>query len=116
MAWTKEQQLEALLRLPWSIDRETTMEGDVVLRVREVPSAIGTGESDPAREEDLWESLRESLRAYLHFGDTPPLPPKARLPWRAVQGGASVRRAAVRAVPAGPDVENTSSGLEAVPM
>ena len=74
MEWTSEEKLEQLLRLPWTIGAETTEEGDQLLRVLEIPSAVGTGSTPGELESDLWDSLRESLRAYLHFGDTIPLP------------------------------------------
>lgn len=70
----KNSELVRLLWLPWTILRDTTPEGDVILRVKEIPSVIGAGESDTERERDMWESLTESLFAYLHFGDTVPAP------------------------------------------
>lgn len=76
-----EQQLEYLLRLPWTIVPEATPEGDRLLRVAEIPSAVGTGTTPEEIVADLWESLRESLRAYLHFGDPIPLPKGAASPW-----------------------------------
>jgi predicted RNase H-like HicB family nuclease len=66
--------LRRLLALPWTVVPETTPEGDRLLRVREVPSAVGHGETDEELERDLWESLTASLEAYLHFGDPVPLP------------------------------------------
>jgi predicted RNase H-like HicB family nuclease len=69
-----DTQLQQLLAMPWTIVSEMTPEGDRLLRVREIPSAIGTGETDEEIERDLMESLEASLRAYLHFGDAVPLP------------------------------------------
>lgn len=69
-----ERDIQRLLRLPWTITRDVTPEGDVLLRVKEIPSAVGSGDSDEERIADLWESLSESLRAYLHFGDSVPVP------------------------------------------
>lgn len=69
-----ELELRRLLTLPWTVLREETPDGDTVLRVKEVPSATGSGETDEEREQDLWDSLTESLRAYLHFGDAVPVP------------------------------------------
>ena len=66
--------LRRLLALPWTIVPETTPEGDRLLRVREIPSAVGHGATDAELERDLWDSLRESLLAYLHFGDAVPQP------------------------------------------
>lgn len=69
-----DTQLQRLLALPWTIVSEMTPEGDRILRVREIPSAIGTGGTDEEIERDLMESLEASLRAYLHFGDDVPVP------------------------------------------
>ncbi len=83
MAWTREQKLSALLRLPWSI-RSEHIRGDAywVGRVAEIPSAIGTGDSPAELERDLWDSFRASLEVYLDRGDPIPLPPGvSRLPW-----------------------------------
>lgn len=74
-------KLEYLLKLPWTFVRETTPEGDVVLRVSEIPSATGTGMTDEELARDTWDSLRASLETYLHFGDRIPLPGGATLPW-----------------------------------
>lgn len=71
-----------LVRLPWTIVPEMTPEGDRLLRVRELPAATGHGETDVELEADFWESLTETLRCYIHFGDRPPLPASvASLPW-----------------------------------
>lgn len=83
MTWTTDEKLKHLLTLPWTIVREQAPEGEVVLRVAEIPSATGTGTTDSARETDLWDSLRESLRALLHFNDPVPLPQGSVLPWAA---------------------------------
>ena len=74
MTPSSELDLQRLLRLPWTIVREVTPEGDVLLRVKEIPSAVGSGNTDEELVADLWDSLTESLRAYLHFGDKVPLP------------------------------------------
>jgi hypothetical protein len=96
-----EPEIQRLLHLPWTVVREVSPEGDVLLRVREVPSAVGTGASDEERIADMWESLSESLRALLHFGDpiplpdglgqswprlSPPVAPKSELYYASVQG------------------------------
>ena len=78
---TETSKLDYLLRLPWTFVREITPEGDTVLRVAEVPSAVGTGGTDTELEADAWASLRASLESYLHFGDPIPLPPGSDLPW-----------------------------------
>ena len=69
-----DSEIDRLLALPWTVVAETTPEGDRLLRVREIPSAIGHGESDEEITQDLRESLESSLRAYLHFGDPIPMP------------------------------------------
>ena len=76
-------KLTYLLRLPWTFVREQTPEGDTVLRVAEVPSAVGTGDTDVELEADVWASLRASLESYLQFGDTIPLPVGSRLTWES---------------------------------
>jgi hypothetical protein len=79
-----EQDLQRLLNMPWTVLREVTPEGDVLLRVKEIPSAVGSGESDEERVKDLWESLSESLRALLHFGDAIPLPQGIGASWTRI--------------------------------
>jgi predicted RNase H-like HicB family nuclease len=73
--------IDQLLRLPWTIVRETSPEGDLLLRVAEIPSVVGTGATPSDAEADLWESLRESLKAYAHFGDPIPLPKERSPDW-----------------------------------
>ena len=74
MTERENAELERLLRLPWTILAEVTPEGDRILRVAEIPSAVGTGKTEAELVADLWESLTESLRAYVHFGDRVPTP------------------------------------------
>lgn len=62
------------MSLPWTIVRETTPEGDHVLKIAELPSVVVSGDTDEELHAELSESLRESLRAYLHFGDSIPVP------------------------------------------
>ena len=68
-----DRRLQPLLKLPWTISRETTPEGDILFRVAELPSAVGSGATVAEAEADLWESLREALAAHLHFGDAIPI-------------------------------------------
>jgi predicted RNase H-like HicB family nuclease len=68
-----EPELQRLLGLPWTIISETTPEGDLLLRVKEIPSAVGSGDTEAAAIADLREALTESLRAHLHFGDPVPV-------------------------------------------
>jgi len=81
MTAARDPQLEHLLRLPWTIVSELTPEGDHLLRVAEIPSAVGSGATPQEVEADLWESLRESLRAYLHYHDPVPMPGGAQPGW-----------------------------------
>jgi hypothetical protein len=76
----QEFELQRLLQLPWTVLAETTPEGDRLLRVVEIPSAVGSGDTDEARERDLWAALEASLRAYLHFGDPVPVPERQVAP------------------------------------
>jgi predicted RNase H-like HicB family nuclease len=69
-----DRKLERLMSLPWTIVRETTPEGDHILRIAELPSVVVSGNTDEEMNAELAESLRESLRAYLHFGDPIPVP------------------------------------------
>jgi predicted RNase H-like HicB family nuclease len=81
MNWTDERRLAFLLRLPWTLVAETTPEGDSLIRVAELPSAVGTGATQQEIERDLWDALTAALRAYLHFGDPIPVPVGRKLPW-----------------------------------
>jgi hypothetical protein len=83
MAWTLEQKLTALLRLPWTIRVErNTDEGYFVSRVLEIPSAIATADSARELDRETWASLRTSLEVYLENNDAIPLPPGTKqLPW-----------------------------------
>lgn len=79
-----EPELQRLLRLPWTILSETSPEGDLLLRVKEIPSAVGSGDTEAAAIADLWEALTESLRAHLHFGDPVPVPTGVSPQWSQV--------------------------------
>lgn len=83
MKWTSEAKLDYLLRLPWTIIREAAMDGELLLRVVEIPSAVGSGETLDELERDMWESLRASLETFLQFDDVIPLPSGiSGLPWQ----------------------------------
>lgn len=82
MTWTTEQKVDYLLRQPWTIYAETTPEGDRLLRVKELPAAVGCGDDDDSLIADFWESLRATLEAYLAMGSSPPRPALApAYPW-----------------------------------
>jgi hypothetical protein len=82
MSWDERRKLDYLLGLPWSIYAETTVDGERLLRVRELPSVMGSGDSDEEVEREFWDSLEATLQSYLHFGDELPLPLDATLPWK----------------------------------
>jgi hypothetical protein len=80
--WTKDQKLEYLLRLPWTIIPDSTPEGDHLLRVVELPAAVGCGDDEESLVADFWESFRSTIEAYLEMGGNPPLPASVKgLPW-----------------------------------
>ena len=82
MTWTTETRLDALMRLPWTIDVErNAREGYVILRARELPGSIATG-SETEVVTEFWDSLRATLACYLEFDDPIPLPASVKqLPW-----------------------------------
>ena len=79
-----DPELQRLLRLPWTVLSETSPEGERLLRVKEIPSAVGCGETDGEAITDLWAALTASLRAYLHFGDPVPVPTGVPAEWNYV--------------------------------
>lgn len=82
MTWTREQQLDALMRLPWSIVTTPSDDGTyLVATVAGMPDAMATGADDRALAKDLYGSLRASLACRLEFGDEIPLPAGCSLPW-----------------------------------
>jgi predicted RNase H-like HicB family nuclease len=81
MAWTEQQKVEALLRLPWTVSVEKGPDGDFVAYVREIPGVIATGETMKALGIDLWQSLNAALQCFVEFNDDIPLPPGSALPW-----------------------------------
>ena len=94
MMWTREAKLDALVRLPWTVDVDRNAEeGYLILRVRELPGTIATGDEEVV-EREFWESLRATLACYLEFDDPIPLPlGVALLPWNVP---APTRRTIVR--------------------
>jgi hypothetical protein len=84
MTWNREEKLNYLLRLNWTIKREKDSdEGYTILRVAELPSVIATGDdADPkSLEDDFWEALQATLEAALQFGDSVQVPAGTKLPW-----------------------------------
>lgn len=102
MDWTTGRKLQYLLRLPWTFVVSTTPEGDRLLRVAEIPSAVGEGVAAAELEADLWEALRAALSAYLHFNDPIPLPKGSRLPWTEATEVASITVVHQQAADSGP--------------
>ena len=97
--WTDERKLEALLRLPWSLQMSRNSEdGYWVMRVAELPAALATASTPEELEPAFWESLRETLAVFLTQGDEVPLPRGVtRYPWlpapnlRMVRGQINLR-------------------------
>lgn len=112
MTEAHDSQLEHLLRLPWTIVKEVTPEGDHLLRVAEIPSAVGSGTTSEDMEADLWESLRESLRAYIHYNDPIPVPSGPQPGWVASPHFV-VKAAYVLRVP---DVATTATAAGLIPL
>ena len=82
MTWTREQQLRALVRLPWTVRSErNATEGYLVARVVELPSVIATGANETDLEKDFWDALEATLETFLEHGDPIPLPRGQKLPW-----------------------------------
>lgn len=106
MTMTRDQQLQQLMRLPWTVTTECNEEeGYLVARVAELPDAIATGQDAVVLAKELWHSLWSSLSARLEFGDEIPLPAGRRLPWE----GPQAIRASVQVL-----VSKTSEAWEAV--
>ncbi len=99
MSWDDDLKIQFLLGLPWNIYAETSVDGERLLRVRELPSVIGSGDTDDEIERDFWDSLEATLRSYLHFGDELPLPalPGIELPWKQAATASAPPRQAYRA-------------------
>jgi predicted RNase H-like HicB family nuclease len=82
--WTIREQVEALMRLPWTLHVERDEDGSFVARVAEIPDAIGSASGTKKLAVDLWESLAASLEIRLEHGDPIPLPKGSILPWESV--------------------------------
>lgn len=82
-SWTTQEQLAALMRLPWTLRVDHDTDGSLIARIAEIPDAIGTGEDLKALAVDLWESLAASLECRLENGDPIPVPSGSMLPWES---------------------------------
>lgn len=69
-------RIELAVQQPWTVLISRDDDNGYVARVEEIPDAIATGETIEALERDLWESIRESIRARIAFGD--PIPSAKR--------------------------------------
>lgn len=77
----QEALLESYLRLPWTLlpgFREA--EGYHTLRVAELPSVLGVGETESELEASFWEAMRSVITSYLLDGEAIPLPHGIELP------------------------------------
>jgi len=93
MPWTHEQKVQYLLLVPWTIVPDVTPEGDRLLRVGELPAAVGSGVTDEELAKDFWESLEATLDAYVDFDDPIPLPAGVPpLPWTVAAASAPERQ------------------------
>jgi predicted RNase H-like HicB family nuclease len=82
MPWTRQQQLRALLRLPWTIvPSKNESDGYLVARIAELPDVLATGDDDRELMKDLFQSLEASLMVRLDHDDSIPLPAGSMLPW-----------------------------------
>lgn len=79
-----DDKLQALMRLPWTITAERDVdEGYWVARVREIPDALATGDSEKELAVEVWDALRASLGMRLEHNDEIPLPRGVlALPWQ----------------------------------
>lgn len=92
MKWTTEAKVQYLMRLPWTIVPDESEEGDRLLRVAELPAAVGCGETDKALAADFFESFAATLEAYVEADETPPLPEgESSLPWLVDQEAPSLK-------------------------
>lgn len=93
MTWTFEQQLDALMKLPWTIEvRPSDFGAYLAASVAELPDAIAVEDERVAAQRNqnhrvqalgrnVFAAIRASLASRLEFGDEIPLPPACALPW-----------------------------------
>ena len=88
MNWTIEQQIEALLRLPWVIIVVQDEDGVFSAYADGIPSSLAVGTTEKELEAAFFESLAESLRVYIEQDIPVPLPPGVTvLPWKVERVG-----------------------------
>lgn len=88
----RARSLVSLIRLPWTVTVEES-HGCMIARVRELPDAIATGDTERELALDLWQAVEASLAIRLDNGDDIPLPEGSRLPWAVPS--AQITRAAI---------------------
>lgn len=77
----QEALLESYLRLPWTLlPGRREAEGYYTLRVAELPSVLGVGETESELQASFWEAMRSVLTSYLLDGEEIPLPSGVALP------------------------------------
>lgn len=96
MSWTNERKLEWYCRLPWRVIVEIEEDGSLFARVDELPGAVAHGANEKELEREFWESVGQTIRAYIAAGDQVPMPVRAaREPWtNDVLTGSPVEEAA----------------------
>jgi predicted RNase H-like HicB family nuclease len=81
MAWTRESQIQHLVRLPWTVVLDRDADGDFVATVAELPFLVASGPTEKAASRDLFEALWTAMDAMLEHCDAVPLPHDELLPW-----------------------------------
>ena len=84
MAWTREDKIRSLMRLPWTVRAEPSGDpGELVVRVTELPGTVVIGTKEEI-ETEFWPALRATFECLLDFEDKIPLPAGVvALPWEA---------------------------------
>ncbi|HEX9563894.1 MAG TPA: hypothetical protein VF981_07980 [Gemmatimonadaceae bacterium] len=83
MSWTTEDKVEWMLRLPWRVKITHEDDGTLFAQAEDLDGAVADGANPEELEQSFWDSLRETLRAYLAAGDPIPLPGSPTPPWDA---------------------------------
>jgi len=66
-------QLELLLRQPWTVAVEAT-DGEIVLSIEEIPEFFAAGSTAEEAEANFWEALASHLHSYVEMDEDPPQP------------------------------------------
>lgn len=81
MAWSHTLKVQYLVRLPWTVQVGNAADGDVTVRLVELPFLLATGKDLKGAGRDLFEALWTAMDAMLEHSDKIPLPRGAYLPW-----------------------------------